>query len=162
MKKLLTGLLVVLLALGLVGCGDDLKTYKKENIEIKLPDGLTEEDSDGYDFMAYNDDILVMVFHENIDELVSYDVGFDEDTTDEQYLQIIAYFSGIENEVQKNSKGYYYVEYTSDVDGYVYYYYTMVKKTSTDFYVVTCSCLEEDSSSFSSEFETWASSLKIK
>lgn len=173
-KKSLAVLLAMLLIVSFAACGgkdeggntgnnepkSDLVTFTSDcGFSMQLPKGYTEEAMEGYAVFLYTDNYAMSVTKEDFAVLEQYGLG-NADTTLEEYIAIIEEGNGIE--FGTDSCGNPGVNYTSDVDGETYYYYTTARKGSDAFFLVSIFCFDEDSAEYAPKFEQWADTIEVK
>lgn len=161
MKKLLIGLITVLMMFSIFGCSDKyegLKKTEKDLFEIYVPETYKEQQIEGYDYVGYDDNTSMIVFHETISALEP--LGVSENTTLEVYAELVLQANKMDNSFEMDKEGNLAIEYESDVDGEDFYYYTAVKKAEGNFFVVTCSCYKDEAENYKDEFSKWISSFK--
>ena len=171
MKKLLKVLGILLLVSTMFACSGggaevtpDPKKDLKEidsgtGFKIWADKNINKEDMEGYDLFAYEDDCAFSVLREDFTLLEEYELA-DADTTLEEYAEIIGEANGIS--LAKDKYGELSATYTAESEGNNFWYYSVVRKGSESFWLVSFFCLAEDQATYEDQFGLWASTIETE
>ena len=160
MKKMISGLLVVLVLLSLVSCtGESAKKFTSNGMSIVLTDAFTECTLEGYTVCYDSKEAGVFVLKEPF----SLRAGFSDLSIDD-YAELV-YDANASKSPSKISKegGLTSMEYSflNEEENQTYRYYTTVFKTSDAFWLIQFACKQEDYDAKRHTFIDWAKSIEF-
>lgn len=176
-KKIFISIITSLLVLTLTGCGNDKQdTDERANkkpevtgkvydngsgLTIRMAEGMEEDELEGYAMFYYGESCMMTALKETFEEFES--VGYDaENSSLEDYCEIVKEANGLDFPFEKDSYGYPYISYINEVDGNNFTYYTTVRKGSDAFWLVTMACLEDEEELWLPQFEEWGSTITVE
>lgn len=130
-----------------------------EGLTVSLPSDVEEWDPEGFTKAYLNSSILFTCVKETHDEIAS--VGF-ENVTLEEYAELSQIAYEIDTPYSIDTYGNLSTNYTSDVDGDLYYYYVVIREGSDCFWTATFACLESDKDIYADQFAQWGSTITVE
>ena len=163
MKRLLIAVLCFVMLLGSVSCGDDgLIEYTDDSgITVRLPEGYSKFNMDGFTYALFNDDTFFFAMRESFADL--YDKHkLSSDASLAEYAQLVANGNGIQTRIILNSKDdLYFVYGTKSEDGTEHFFYATVKRGSDAFWLCQFACPIDKQEEMSEQFDLWADKIKV-
>lgn len=131
------------------------------NYTIDLNGSFSRDESgEGeYDMGMFSDDVGVLVWRYTQEELVEW---LGECESANEYMKRISETWGMQREdVGMDAQGRPYLEYTEEIDGEVWYWYSVGQMEDDDFWFTQFYCFEEYSEKYVDDFIKWAATIEI-
>ncbi len=154
-KKIVSIVIIILLSFLIFGCGKNTnKLFANDDFEIILPDRFESMNTNKYDYLYKNKDVIITVLREDINALKKYKIN--NDSTTEDYLKVISELSNKEYEIINKEK-YSYMIYESSE----HYHMATTFKSNDYFWIINYMCLKKNIDIYKNEFFKWNDSIVI-
>ena len=164
MKKILSLILCIAMAVCLCACADilssDKRKYSTEEFSIDIPDGFEEKTDLGYDAFYVKDDVFVWAIkdpYSGVDGSVEWTI--------EEYAAVIHSANAEHSPTEVYKEGALtLMEYTvyNSSKSKTFTYLTSMHKGSDAFWIVQLVCEKDDFEEYKPHFIEWAKTIKVK
>jgi len=164
-SRMLAVLFIISLVLSVSACGGNsgsdgpkMQAVDSGNgFKVSLPADMKSDPTDGFELFYISDYAMMSVVREDYELLRQ--AGIDPDTlTIDDYAALVGQANGITYD--KDASGNYVTEYTRNVDGSDFYYFTTLRQSSDSYWVVSFACFLSDRDKYKASFEEWAGTIE--
>lgn len=135
------------------------QTFTVDNYSITLTSAFEEDTVEGYDLVVISDDAAVFLSRYTTTEFGEY---FGEADNVQGYMENVAVYMGFTAGDVWMDSGTAHLEFSNDVDGNTYYYFTVLQLQGDTLYLTEFSCLDTEIDAHVDDFLTWEESITIK
>ena len=172
MKRILTILLLISVALSFASCTDyrdnptySTITYKEKGLEISLRNDMNRYESEEYDFYFANTIGTILFTAFELDGEFLAKNSLSADITAGEYVDYILKKSGLDKDElyyeENTKKGVYSFRYTfDDQNSSKIFYYVVILGEPGNVWYVEMTCANDDSERYLARFEDWRNTIK--
>ncbi len=164
MKKLLIGLLSLIIVLSMCSCGilnavmgAKEKTFEKAGLTITLTEKFYERDYVSFTAVYESNDIAVFTLKEKRSLFASYD----KNMTLSKYADLVVSANNLENDFEEDD-GLYCTTYEREANGKEMMYYAFVFEGDDAFWLVNIACESKNAEKLEDTIMSYAKSIVVE
>ncbi len=151
--------LLLVLSLCLTGCRAEPKTFTSKGVQLTLTDAFEPYDASGFDFAYASERVMVVATEDTKNDLTQLGFSTSDQTTAADYLNFVIKQNQMEGVTPLQKDGLDYINYTADVDGTTFKYFSVVLRQGTTFWFIQFACREKEYDKNEETFVSWAKAI---